>query len=240
MNRIVTFASVLVIVWIIGYLLIIGRGLLIPLVIAIFIWHLLNTIINGMERIPRIGPKLPTWVRMILSLVVVGIFCKILIDIISNNVADVIAVAPKYQENLSDIFTSIDAKFHIKGLTDFDSTFKNLSLQNIVVNIYGVFSIITSSAVLISLYVIFLFVEQHYFEQKLDSFFSQVEHRRLVKNIIGHITKDTQTYLGIKTLLSLGTSFASWMIMRWVHLDFAEFWALLIFFLNYIPNMSQI
>jgi AI-2 transport protein TqsA len=238
MNRIVTFASVLVIVWIIGYLLIIGRGLLIPLVMAIFIWHLLNTIINGMEKIPQIGSKLPTWIRMLLSLIVVGVFFKILIDIISNNVVDVIAAAPKYQENLATIFNSIDAKFHIKGLTDFDSTFKNLNLQSIVVNIYGVFSIITSSAVLISLYVVFLFIEQLYFEQKLDAFFSQAEHRRLVKNIIGHITKDTQTYLGIKTLLSLGTSIASWIIMRWVHLDFAEFWALLIFFLNYIPNIG--
>ena len=238
MNRIVTFASVLVIVWITGYLLIVGRGLLIPLVMAIFIWHLLNTINNGMLKIPQIGPKLPSWVRMILSLVVVGVFCKILLDIISNNVTDVIAAVPKYQENMAAIFNSIDAKFHIKGFTDFDSTYKNVNLQNIVVNIYGVFSIIASSAVLISLYVVFLFIEQHYFEQKLDSFFSQAEHRRLVKNIIGHITKDTQTYLGIKTLLSLGTSIASWIIMRWVHLDFAEFWALLIFFLNYIPNIG--
>lgn len=240
MNRVITFASVLIIVWIIGSLLIIGRGLLIPLVMAIFIWHLLNTINNGMQKLPHLGSRLPTWLSMILSLVVVGLLCKVLIDIITNNVADVIAAAPKYQENLTNIFHNIDSKFHIKGFTDFNSTIKTINLQNVVVNIYGVFSTITSSAVLIALYVVFLFVEQHYFEQKLDSFFSQAEHRRIVKNIIGHITKDTQTYLGIKTLLSLGTSIASWVIMRWVHLDFAEFWALLIFFLNYIPNIGAI
>lgn len=240
MNRIVTFAAGLVIIWIVGYLLIVGRGLLIPLIIAIFIWHLLNTINNGVQRIPRVGLSLPNWVSMILSLCLVGIFCKVLIDIIGNNVTDVIAAAPKYQENLSNIFNKMDAKFHIKGFTDFNSTVRSLNLQNMVVNIYGVFSIITSSAVLISLYVVFLFIEQHYFEQKLDAFFSQAEHRRIVKNIIGHITKDTQTYLGIKTLLSLGTSIASWIIMRWVNLDFAEFWALLIFFLTYIPNIGAI
>ncbi|RUR08804.1 AI-2E family transporter [Legionella sp. km772] len=238
MNRVITFASALVIVWIIGYLLIIGRGLLIPLVMAIFFWHLLNTINNGMKKIPKLGTQLPGWVSMILSLCLVGIFCKVLIDIITNNVADVIAAAPKYQENLSAMFNKLDARFHIKGLTDFDSTFKDVNLQNIALSVYGVFSTLTSSAVLISLYVVFLFVEQHYFEQKLDAFFSQAEHRRLVKNIINHITKDTQTYLGIKTLLGLGTSIASWIIMKWVHLDFAEFWALLIFFLTYIPNIG--
>ena len=238
MNRIVSFAAVLVIVWIIGYLLIIGRGLLIPLVMAIFFWHLLNTINNGVKKIPRIGSQLPDWLSMVLSLCVVGVLCKILIDIITNNVTDVIAAAPKYQENLLLMFNNLDARFHFKGLTNFNSTFKDLNLQSLAVNIYGVFSTIMSSAVLISLYVVFLFIEQHYFEQKLDAFFSQAEHRRLVKNIINHITKDTQTYLGIKTLLSLGTSFASWIIMKWVHLDFAEFWALLIFFLTYIPNIG--
>ena len=55
-----------------------------------------------------------------------------------------------------------------------------------VVNIYGVFTALTSSAVLISLYVVFLFVEQHYFSQKMDAFFPQKEHRKLVKNIISH------------------------------------------------------
>jgi predicted PurR-regulated permease PerM len=52
--------------------------------------------------------------------------------------------------------------------------------------------------------------------------------------------KDTQTYLGIKTLLSIITATASWVIMKWVGLDFAEFWALLIFFLNFIPNIGAI
>ncbi len=238
MNRIVTFASVLVIVWIIGYLLIIGRGLLIPLVMAVFFWHLLNTINNGVKKVPRVGPLLPEWLSMVLSLCIVAVLFKILIDIITNNVNEVIAAAPKYQDNLSVMFNNFDARFHIKGLTDFNSSIKNINLQSIALNIYGVFTTITSSAVLISLYVVFLFVEQHYFEQKLDAFFSQAEHRKLVKNIINHITKDTQTYLGIKTLLGIGTSFASWLIMKWVHLDFAEFWALLIFFLTYIPNIG--
>lgn len=238
MNRVVTFAAGLIIVWIVGYLLVIGRGLLIPLVVAIFIWHLLNTINNGMNKIPVLGPKLPGLVSMLLSLLVVGIFWLSLIDIISNNVTDVIAAAPKYQENLSRIFNKIDARFHIKGFTDFESTIKSLNFQNLVLNIYGVFTSITSSAVLISLYVVFLFIEQHYFEQKLDSFFSHPEHIKLARNIITHIAKDTQTYLGIKTLLSLVTALASFGIMKWVHLDFAEFWALLIFFLTYIPNIG--
>ncbi|MDI1351939.1 MAG: AI-2E family transporter [bacterium] len=240
MNRIITFAAGLILVWIIGFLLIEGRGLLIPLVMAIFIWHLLNTVNNGVQKIPGVTDRFPSWVSMVVSLLIVAILWVILINIITNNVNEVIAASPRYQENLLTIFNNIDSRFHIKGFTNFDTTIKQLNLQNVVVNIYGVFTTLTSSAVLISLYVVFLFVEQHYFVQKMDAFFPQEEHRKLVKNIINHITKDTQTYLGIKTLLSLLTSIASWFIMKWVHLDFAEFWALLIFFLNYIPNIGAI
>jgi AI-2 transport protein TqsA len=240
MNRIISFAAGLVLVWIIGFLLIAGRGILIPIVMAIFLWHLLNTINSGVQKIPYMGSRLPTWLSMILSLLVVVILMDILINIISNNVNEVIAASPRYQESLSTTFNNLDHRFHIKGFMDFNYIVKSLSIQNMIINIYGVFTTITSSAVLIALYVIFLFVEQHYFTQKMNVLFHKDEHQKLVNNIINHITRDTQTYLGIKTMLSLLTSIASWFIMNWVGLDFAEFWALLIFFLNYIPNIGAI
>lgn len=193
-----------------------------------------------MRTIPLVDIHLPKWLSMILSLFVVAIFIRILIYIITNNVNEVIAASPRYQENLLAIFNNVDQRYHIKGFLDFNYIIKNLSIQNMVMNIYGVFTSITSSAVLISLYVVFLFVEQHYFTQKMDVLFHKKEHRKLVNNIISHITKDTQTYLGIKTALSLLTAIASWLIMNLVGLDFSEFWALLIFFLNYIPNIGAI
>ncbi|WP_213075453.1 hypothetical protein, partial [Acinetobacter junii] len=104
---------------------------------------------------------------MILSLFVVVCLVMVLINIITNNVSDVIAASPRYQANLLHIFNSLDQRFHVKGIFDFDSLIQGLSIQSMLVNIYGVFTTITSSAVLISLYVVFLFVEQHYFTQKM-------------------------------------------------------------------------
>lgn len=240
MNRILTSAAGLILVYLIGYLLYVGRSLLIPLVIAIFIWHLLNTINNSMQRLFFYRKGLPQWVSMFLSFIVVALFLKILIDIISDNVTDVMGASQRYQENLLTIFNAVDARFHVKTLVSMDSVLKNFSMQSMLVNVYGVFSTIAGSAVLITLYVIFLFVEQHFFKHKMDVLFPQKGHRNLVNNILNHIVNDTQTYLGLKTLLSLVTAFSSWVIMKAVGLDFAEFWALLIFFLNFIPNIGAI
>lgn len=240
MNRIVVAASGLILVWLTGYILIAGRGLIIPLVIAIFIWNLLNTLVNAMSGLPYVGGRLPYWFRMLLSLGIVSYLVKILIDIIANNVNDVISASSRYQDNLLSIFNTLDQRFHIQVMSNFDNMIKNLSVQQLFLNLYGVFTSITSSAVLIALYVIFLFVEQHFFYQKINAIFLQKSHRDLVNNIIVHIARDTQTYLGLKTLMSLITATSSWIIMKALGLDFAEFWALLIFFLNYIPNIGSI
>lgn len=240
MNRTITFTAGLISVWIIGYLLVIGRSLLIPIVIAIFIWHLLNTIKIGIQHLPYLGERLPGWLSMLLALLAVAVLIKILINIIGNNVHEVISASPRYQENLTKIFNMADQRFHFKTLVSVDNLIKSFSVQNMLMNIYAVFSTITSSAVLIALYVSFLFVEQHYITQKLNALFTQEEHRHLVDNIRIHIVKDTQIYLGLKTLMSLFTATASWIIMKLMNLDFAEFWALLIFFLNFIPNIGAI
>ena len=216
-NKTLTFAATLIIVWISGYLLIAGRGLLIPLVVAIFIWNLLNTIHNTIQKTPVIGRRMPYSMSMVLSLIVVALLVKVVIDIISDNVSQVIDSSARYQENLARILSSIDSQFHIKLMANFERFFSNLSIQGIFVNIYGVFTTITGSAVLITLYLIFLFIEQHYFSAKLDALFTQPNHRALVNSIINQIVKDTQTYMGIKTLMSGMTATASWMVMRYAY-----------------------
>lgn len=240
MSRMLLFTSGLIVIWITGYFLIVGSHVLIPLVIAIFIWHLLNTISNIIQAIPRVGSRLPGWLSMIFAFVIVAAFIFIFINIITNNVNNVIAASNRYQENLLAIFSNIDKTLHIEILSSLNQMIKSLNLQTILVNVYGVFSTLASSTVLIMLYVAFLFAEQYFFLSKIDALFPSLENRILVNNILNHIVMNTQTYLGLKSILSIVTALSSWIIMKWVKLDFAEFWALLIFFLNFIPNIGAI
>lgn len=239
-NHTVNYAAGFLLVCLIGFLLIAGRSILIPFVIAIFIWHLINTIFKAIERIPVVGTRWPAWLRMILALVSLIILCSILANIISSNVNEVIKESANYQAHLTHLFNQIDQRFHIKVLTNLNNFIDSLSMRSVVSAVYSVFTLIMSSATLIGLYVIFLFVEQHYFSQKVAALFHQRNHQHLMNNILVHIINDTQTYLGIKTLTSILTAAASWVVMKIIGLDFAEFWALLIFFLNYIPNIGAI
>jgi AI-2 transport protein TqsA len=239
-NKPVSFASVLLSIVLVAYILVVGRGLLMPIIMAIFIWHLLNTITNSVKNTPTIGKYIPYAVCMLIALGIVTFFVIQLVNIITNNVNEVIGAIPRYQDNFMHIMAKLDEKYKVKILAHVQQFIQNISVQRILVNVYGVFTSLTSSALIISLYVIFLFIEQHAFRAKMNALFNHSNQKEIFDNIMSHIIKDTQTYIGLKSLMSLITATSSWIIMKWVGLDFAEFWALLIFFLNFIPNIGSI
>jgi AI-2 transport protein TqsA len=59
------------------------------------------------------------------------------------------------------------------------------------------------------------------------------------KKISKEIARQVQRYIGMKTAVSALTGLVSYAILHLVGVDFAALWALLIFFLNFIPNIGS-
>lgn len=239
-TRLTSFTFFILSAAILCYGLIEAKNLLMPLIIAVLLWYLFNTLASYIQRVALVGRYLPWSLCLILALLIIGAVIYELAGIITDNVGDVIVRAPQYQENLKSILIKIDERFHVKVLVHVNDFFQSISFQSILVNIYSTFTSLASSAFLISLYIGFLFLEQQVMRLKLSALFPQKKHYDLATNIINQIINDTQTYIGIKSVMSLTTALSSWLIMKSVGLDFAEFWALLIFFLNFIPNIGSV
>lgn len=222
------------------YILVIGKTLIIPFIVALLIWQLMNTVANGIQKTPGVGHYLPSWICMLLSMLFLGLLAWGTLSIISDNVTAVINAVPRYESKLLQLMDKMEISAHIKPLFINNNWMQQLDLQNIFLNISSVFTSLTGNAVLIFLYVMFLFIEQKVLLNKTEAFFARESSRDLTMHMVHYVVKDTQIYLGIKTLTSLLTASLSWLIMWWVGLDFAEFWALLIFFLNFIPSIGAI
>jgi len=69
---------------------------------------------------------------------------------------------------------------------------------------------------------------------------SDEEKRTSIIETINKIKQDTKAYFIIKTIVSFITAFLSYLVMKSFGLDFAIFWAFLIFILNFIPNVGSI
>ena len=99
---------------------------------------------------------------------------------------------------------------------------------------------IFSSAWIIFFYTLFILLEYKHVSTKLSLMITDPERKVSIMNTISKIKWDTKAYFIIKTIVSFITAIASFIVMRIFNLDFAIFWAFVIFVLNFIPSVGSI
>lgn len=238
--KIQVYLSWLLFVGLSFYLLLVGKDLLVPLVIAIIVWYLTNVLAAAFGRI-RVGRfHLSKPVCFVSAILMILGALWFIINLITINIADVISVAPQYQENLTRV---VGRFFRLAGLSEpptvrqvFTGLDFRSGLSRFAVALGGIFG----NAGIILVYLVLLFLEQSSFRQKFRALFPNPEKRSELQRIIAHIDEDIRSYVGIKTFTSALTGLTSYVVMALLGLDFASFWAILIFLFNYIPTFGSI
>ena len=227
------FAVVLVL-----YLLIVGEALLLPLVIAIALWYLINTLAAAFARIQIAQFKFPKFACLLASLCTFVLLIWALINFLSGRADDVLEVIPLYQENLTTRLENLPlvvlSTFQDQIITDW------IDLPAYATSIAASFAGILASGGLIMIYILFLFLEQGKFDQKITELFSSSGSESSVRKIIDQVRNDIQKYISIKMFTSSLTGVLSYIFLRIVDVDFAGVWGLLIFLLNFIPTVGSI
>lgn len=238
--RLMAAAMWAIILFFVGYLLVIGQTLLVPFVLALFLWYLVNTLaaMFGAVRINGLTP--PRWLQYLLSGTVLLVGVQVAANIITNSVGELIAAAPEYQRNLLQGMAMLQARIDFIEIPDASQLINEFNFGGLIRSIATSFGGLVGNAGLVAVYLLFLFLEQRYFSVKLNAVLGDGARQRRVWEVLSQIDRDVRMYLGVKTLISLITALAAWLVMAWVGLDFAGFWALLIFVLNFIPNIGSL
>ena len=92
---------------------------------------------------------------------------------------------------------------------------------------------------IILLFLFFLFRENPLFKRKLKGAFPLHTARR-IGITLEHITRQISRYLSIKFIISAGTGILVYIALTIIGMDFALIWAVLAFFLNFIPNIGSV
>ena len=165
-----------------------------------------------------------------------------LINFLSSTVDDVLEVAPIYQENLTTRLERISfvdvSEFEGQSLPQLLTTWINI--PSYAASIASSLTSILASGGLILIYIGFLFLEQGHFSNKITALVADPNKEQDANKIINRIRDDIQKYITIKVITSSLTGILSYIILRIVDVDFAGVWALLIFLLNFIPNIGSI
>lgn len=218
------------------YVLVTGRDLLIPFAIAVMIWY----VIIALTRLIETNLKFPGWLALTASIVFFLVVLGLIVEMISGNIASVRDAAPVYQANLEKLIEHGVALGGFKEMPTIAHVVDQVDVRALIGGVAGAVAKVAGNAGLIVIYVIFLLAEQRTFSRKIVALFPETERHKEVQNILSDIQKRTQTYIAVKTLLSLLTAIISYIVLAAVGLDLAGFWAFVIFLLAYIPTIGSL
>lgn len=218
----------------------VGRDLLIPFTLAVIAVYLVKVVARSAQLIKIRGRALPDSAALVVALLAIGALAYGLFSITANNARQVAVEAPKYQARLLRLEADLTTKFKMENVSLIRDTLREVDIGKLLGGVATSLTTLLGKSSLVLLFAVFVLLEVRYLPAKFNGLFPDPKQRIKAEALMKRIDKDIQTYLGVKTLMSLLTAVLSYAVMRFVGLDFAEFWALLVFVLNFIPTFGSI
>ncbi len=219
--------------------LVIGKSLLVPFAIALIIWYIIDAISLKIHGLSIYGIQPFQHVSLFLALVVVVLLLSGMVQMIGDTVEQVKIAAPNYQDNVTKILERLASLTGVEVAPAIAHWAKDLDLGGIIGSFAAAIMGLAGNAGLVAIYVVFLLLEERYFGIKLRIMFPDADRHRKITQMLDAIQIQIRQYVYIKTMVSALTGILSYAVLLWVGVDYAPFWALLIFMLNYIPTIGS-
>ena len=238
MNGIIIFLGLV-------FILHIGRAIFIPLIVAAFIWYLLNAIsayyrkVLPFQKINPLKPKTREFVfdilSKLLSLATFGGLVYVFMTQIRPAFAALAMRLPEIAERL-------------RGIQDYIAQSFGIQLNaSILPDAGAILSSIGSGATqfsaalgMVLVYIFFMYVEQGTFSKKFAALFPEKRKFGKADFILRSIDENMKKYMFVKTFASISTALLSYFWLNYLGLEFAGVWAFVIFIMNYIPTFGSI
>jgi len=224
--------------WLVGTmallaLLILGRPLLVPLVFTLLIWAVLNAVADVLVRF-----KMPRWFAWLGSIALLATGIYLLTLIIGNEAAQLAADAPGYVAKLQDAIVKRLAPLHL-GI-NIEDVFTRSDIAGLLAVVASSLGTSAFGLIQVLIYLGFLLAEQNDLTAKIARLQSDPARRDEGQAMLRRIAAQLQSYLGIYTILSAVMALTSYALLAFLGVQFAAFWAVIIFFLTYIPTVGAV
>ncbi|WBU64903.1 AI-2E family transporter [Paracoccus aerodenitrificans] len=218
------------------FLLVQARFMLICLAIAIIIFSLTSDAISAIAR-----QRVPNWLATALALLLIGVGLLWASATVVSQVNEVVTTAISYAEQMQAALPALLEWLGPEAQRTVDTAIRNINVTGWMQTAAGGASDVIAAAVLIFLFVGFMFAEKVWFPLKIESLLSNdAEAAARVSKIITSIMRRVNRYLVVKTLVSAATAGCVWLIFTTAGLPLAGAIALLTFALNFIPSVGSV
>ncbi len=220
-------------VWFLNF----AEDVLVPLAIAILLWGIVNALARAIHTAP-VGFEVPHWVAMTAAILITLGILYLAGDLISANTSDIIREAATYQDRVRGILEEASMAFGAEE--DVAELFNQVNFGNLIGSLAATLSDLVGKTIIILIYTGFLIAEQETFDAKIRVMFKNRAQQDNLLGLFATLSRRIQDYVAVKTLMSFLTGAISYGVLKYLDVNFAGFWAFLIFLLNYVPTVGSI
>ena len=217
-----------------------GKSILIPFVFALLLWFFVRKIRQTLSKIKFFREKMPSWVtNFVTSIIMLFIFGAIS-RIVLNNITALVKSYALYESNLLTLVNEFDQFFGVDIVDEFKNFSRDYNFGVVLKSAFKTLTDLLSNAFMIVLYMLFIFLEESSFQNKLQTVLKYSNQKSNFVDILKKIEVSITNYIGIKTLVSLSTGVISYFALLIIGIDAPVFWSFLIFLLNFIPTIGSL
>lgn len=216
-----------------------ARAFLVPIVVALMLFVLLNSLISRIATFKIAGNEIPRAAATALGIALVALGLFLFTSILTQQVNAVVEAMPRYLDRFEQILNGLGTSLGGDVSIDLGAALRDINLAQRLPRILGSAGAMLTGVALVVLYLAFMFTERPVFWSKLGLVL-QAGPEDDAHAIITAIGESIERYFWVKLLVSAMTGAAAYAVFKPIGLDFAETWALLIFFLNFIPNVGSV
>lgn len=219
-------------------LLYLGRGILAPFALAVFLFltiegfaRVLDDLVPGDQRVIS---------RIFAILVVVGGFIGFVVLMAQGIAQFGGANSADYERKINDLIADVYGVIGMGDAPTLTQLLFNETGQRLVGLIANAIGELSGDLVLILIYIGFMFLAQSTWSKKLDRIFIDRDQRSQVTDVAEAARKGIETYLWTQTVISVLITVLTYITLIFLGVENALFLSALIFVLNYIPTIGSI
>jgi len=188
-----------------------------------------------MDSIKILREKIPAWIKNLLSSIVIFSILGFTGKMLVVNAQHLLNSFGLYQANIDKILIRLNEFIGLDITKTISETARNFDLASVINPLLNSLTNLMGSVLMALFYLLFLFIEESNFRNKLHLIFPKEENYDEVRYLLNNIEHSITQYIGLKTMISFISSTVCFVIMLSFGIDSPLLWAFIIFIANFIP-----
>ncbi|MFC2107018.1 AI-2E family transporter [Bacteroidota bacterium] len=213
-----------------------------PLVIAFLIWFIINQLKITLGKITIKGRSLPPILRSAIAFFIIFLVLYLIAELLIKNIEGIVASMPQYVSNFDKSYDKATSIIDDPNFTEYLQKWVNsLNITGMATSVLSSLSGIVANSAVVIVYVIFFLMEDAVQRIKLRKLFPvKAKQYEKFTNNLQSVNDSIRYYIWSMTAISFVTGLVSYVILLFMHVEYAFLWSFLVFILNFIPYIGPL